>query len=1230
MNIWFQNKNNLGGSSRSFPTSAFIILVMVVAGFSKVDLQAQDDYITLGGHKVHPTQILAKYKDQIIVEATGKRLNQAGSRIQHRFQQNAATVVLEASGPATLQNESAKRNGLIKRINDLKVTGLFEYVEPDYIVEANVLPTDSAFVAGSLWGLRNTGQSGGVPGADISAPIAWDITTGSTNVIVAVIDSGIRYTHRDLSAQMWRNPGESGGGKENNGIDDDANGYIDDVFGINAITGVTNALNGNPMDDNDHGTHCAGTIGAAANDGNSHVGVTWKVRLMACKFLTSGGFGRTSDAIKCIDYAVAKGAKVLNNSWGGGAFSQGLFDSINNARSKGVLFVAAAGNDAEDNDQSPHYPSNYNLNNVLSVAALTRADQLASFSNFGRNTVHLGAPGQTIYSSTATSDTSYANFSGTSMAAPHVAGVAALILSQYPAADLNEVRDRILLGTVGIPALNGISTSGGRLNAYNSLTVAGSGVLQVSVDPPSGSALLTSSSQPVFVTVSDLFGVINATVTATISSGGSLTFANNGVPPDALASNGVYSALFAVTASTNPVSLTISVSAPGKVGWTNVVNYTVLPPPPNDHFTNAVKVASAGGLYLSNNRFGTKETSEPQPAGLASAVNSLWWAWTPVSSTNVFVDTTGSSIDTVLAVYTGNTLASLVPVIATNDVGLRKQAYVIFNAQGGVAYRIQVASAGTNSTGSLQLRVAPGGQYDTTPPQVSVADPFSGITVTTNRITVSGVSSDLAPNLTGVSEVVLSVNGAISYTANGTTNWNAPVLLVPGYNEIIATAIDGAGNASPSTTVQVNYFVYNPINDFMANAIALAGSAGTNSGISTTNATKEVSEQNHAGNAGGKSAWWTFVPSADGVLTLGTTNSSFDTLLGLYTGNSVGGLSLISSNDDAYEGSPGGFSSLVAAVRSNQVYRIVVDGYDGVSGNVVLQHSFVPAKIYRLTININTTTGGTTSPQSMDVKSNDTVSVTAFANAGHTFDIWDGDVVSFANPVSVLVNRDTTITAQFHPVAYTDGFESGNFSRLSWNNGVVPWVVQSTNISSGAFAARSAAAGGNQTSSLTLAGNFRAGTGAFNYRVSSEPGWDILSFHLDGVQQQQWSGEVGWSTFTFPITAGPHTLEWRYSKDANVNVGMDAGFIDNINLPIIVPANGTTPANLKVRKDSAGGLFIDLMGQTNQLYILQASTNLTTWQPISTNLATDGLIRIVDPVGFTNQMRYYRAVVPAQ
>ncbi|MCB1134335.1 MAG: S8 family serine peptidase, partial [Verrucomicrobiae bacterium] len=263
---------------------------------------------------------------------------------------------------------------------------------------------------------------------------------------------------------MWRNPGESGGGKETNGIDDDGNGYIDDVHGINAITG-----SGEPMDDDGHGSHCAGTIGAVANGGGPHVGVAWNVRLMGLKFIGSDGYGLTSDAITCIDYAVARGSKILSNSWGGGGYSQGLYDSIEAARDAGALFVAAAGNDLSDNDVWENYPSNYDLENIIAVAALDRNDQLAWFSNYGANTVDLGAPGVDIYSCTAASDTSYDFYDGTSMATPHVAGTAALLKAAYPNANYIEMKQRLMAGRQ-VSSLVGNSVTGDALNAHVALT----------------------------------------------------------------------------------------------------------------------------------------------------------------------------------------------------------------------------------------------------------------------------------------------------------------------------------------------------------------------------------------------------------------------------------------------------------------------------------------------------------------------------------------------------------------------------------------------------------------------------------------------------------------------------------------------------------------------------------------------------------------------------------------
>ena len=334
------------------------------------------------------------------------------------------------------------------------------YAEPDYILKANVIPNDTRF--DELWGMHNTGQTGGVDDADIDAPEAWDISTGSRDVVVGVIDTGVDYTHPDLAANAWVNPGEIAG----DGIDNDGNGYIDDVYGINAITNV-----GDPMDDNGHGTHVSGTIGATGNNDEGVVGVNHEVSIVGCKFLDAAGSGAGSDALKCMDYMVALknngvNVRVLNNSWGGGGSSQAMIDAINASEAADILFVAAAGNDAVDNDANPSYPSSYEHGSVLSVASTTSTDAMSGFSQWGLTSVDMGAPGSAVLS---TIPGGYSSFSGTSMATPHVAGVAALVLSVNPELNVLELKELLMNSGDENADLAGKTVSGKRLNAYTAL-----------------------------------------------------------------------------------------------------------------------------------------------------------------------------------------------------------------------------------------------------------------------------------------------------------------------------------------------------------------------------------------------------------------------------------------------------------------------------------------------------------------------------------------------------------------------------------------------------------------------------------------------------------------------------------------------------------------------------------------------------------------------------------------
>lgn len=342
-----------------------------------------------------------------------------------------------------------------------------EYAEPNYDIELDevdnplvpILPHDPQF--NDQWALANSGQRGGKQGADISATLAWAKTTGSEDVVVAVLDSGVDYTHEDLAENMWVRPSEM------EPYHDEELGTVDDLNGYNAIDG-----NSDPMDENGHGTHCAGIIGAEGENDIGIAGVNWKVQIMPLKFMNAGGFGTTKDAIEAINYVIDRkkagvNVRIISASWGSTQKSQALEDVIRKAYENDILFVAAAGNASTNNDRSPHYPSSYDVPNVISVAALDRHDQLATFSNYGPKSVAIAAPGVEILSTWLGNQ--YEEKSGTSMATPVISGVAALILAENPKMSVDDLRKRLMDSTDPIVALKGKTVSGGRINAAKAL-----------------------------------------------------------------------------------------------------------------------------------------------------------------------------------------------------------------------------------------------------------------------------------------------------------------------------------------------------------------------------------------------------------------------------------------------------------------------------------------------------------------------------------------------------------------------------------------------------------------------------------------------------------------------------------------------------------------------------------------------------------------------------------------
>ncbi len=346
-----------------------------------------------------------------------------------------------------------------------------------------VIPDDAMF--DELWGLRDITQ----PSADIGAAKAWATERGSKEVLVAVFDTGVDYNHEDLNANIAFNEGEmgldsDGDEKKTNGIDDDGNGHIDDWRGWNFVGYALGGVGSNdPMDLESHGTHVAGTIGAVGNNGIGTTGVVWHVGIIPVQVLGEDGTGNIFDLIPAIDYAISRGADIINASLGSPGFSQSVRAAIEDASEAGILFVASAGNFHRNNDLKPSYPASYNLDNVIAVAATERTGERAIFSHYGKVSVDIAAPGVSIISTIPTSlgSSPYAPKHGTSMAAPHVAGAAALVWSHLGAtATYTKVRDRILNSRTWDKALSSAVASSGRLNVYNAVNA---------IYPPAGEEL---------------------------------------------------------------------------------------------------------------------------------------------------------------------------------------------------------------------------------------------------------------------------------------------------------------------------------------------------------------------------------------------------------------------------------------------------------------------------------------------------------------------------------------------------------------------------------------------------------------------------------------------------------------------------------------------------------------------------------------------------------------------
>ncbi|BDS05193.1 hypothetical protein NT6N_02330 [Oceaniferula spumae] len=589
-----------------------------------------------------------------------------------------------------------------------EIEGLNEFIdfaEPDYLVYPSIFPNDPAFANRKMWGLDNPGTVAGTTAdADIDAPEAWDIRHDASGVIVAVTDTGIQYNHEDLAPNMWTN---SSGHYGYDAYDDDTD----------------------PMDIGGHGTHCAGTIGARGNNGIGLTGVAWNVQLMGLRFLGPNG-GSTSDGIRVVNYAKNNGAHIISASWGGGGYSQGLYNAIKAAGDAGIPFVAAAGNDSLNNDATPHYPSSYDLPTIVSVASTTSKDKLSYFSCYGRYSVDIAAPGSDIWSCYIGSNSSYKHLNGTSMATPHVSGALALARAQYPSEDAEDLIARLYSSVDHIPALAGKVATGGRLNLQKLLGASTAGVNNDDFenalrfegsygywsgsnkkatredDEDTFSIPNTGDKSVWFAWKAPYRGLVEFTVEASDKQFRVIAFKGSEKGGLTIAADGGSQSLrtdktiFFYCEQDQEYRFLIDTSQPDGVNLLATLGLK----PVNDPITGALGLSGDRFTAKGDNRNATPESFElSNPHAGVGKGKSLWWKWTPDFDGEFVITTQGSEFDTVLAVYSG-TPGSLTEAASNDDrSALDWTSQVTFEVTSGTTYYIAVDGFRGDASGAILL-----------------------------------------------------------------------------------------------------------------------------------------------------------------------------------------------------------------------------------------------------------------------------------------------------------------------------------------------------------------------------------------------------------------------------------------------------------------------------------------------------------------------------------------------
>lgn len=703
----------------------------------------------IDGHLAVANEVIVKYRT-----GSHARLHTALVR-EHRIGQSRQ---ITGSGLVHMRSDSESAAELVRSLS--REPDVL-YAEPNYIYTANnATPNDPRF--GELWGLKNTGQNGGTPNADIAAVQAWATTTGSRNVAVGVIDTGIEYTHPDLAANIWSAPSSFT-------VTFGPGDSITCPAGSHGYDAIANTCD--PMDQNGHGTHVSGTIGGVGNNAAGVAGVNWASTIVGLRFLDANGSGSTTGAIRAINFAIQlsqafpNGPKlrVLSNSWGGSGFSQALLDAINAANSAGLLFVVAAGNSGANLDTQPSYPAAYSAPNLISVAATDSADHLASFSNYSATAAHLGAPGVGIVSTYKGGG--YATLNGTSMATPHVSGAAALVLSACGSLTTAALRQNLLTNTDPVAALAGKTSSGGRLNVYRAVTACGGA-------PVTPGFTLGASPNAVTVIAGSTVST-SISVTAVGGFSGSVTLSSSGLPAGVTAA---FAPAVIAPGATSRLTLTASSSAAAATG--------------------SVTVRGASGTLSAGATVGVTV----QVPGFALAANPASLAFKPGES--------GTSVITVTP--TGGFKGSVTPTATGLPTGVTA-GYA--TSTSGFSVKLTAATTAAPGSYTVTIRGASGTVTSTVPIALTL-NPLPGFTIAAApaalAISRSGTVTSIV-TLTAVGGFAANVALSVTGMPSGITATLNPSTVKPGTpSTLTVTASSTAAAGTATLTVKASSGALNP------------------------------------------------------------------------------------------------------------------------------------------------------------------------------------------------------------------------------------------------------------------------------------------------------------------------------------------------------------------------------------------------------------------------------------